>query len=308
MTSLLSRKEIAVLPRRGFGRKLGNVRTFSVLGLPAVVFYFFAVVIPLILAIRYSLLDFNLLTSDGPFVGLQNYIDVLTDPEFWRAFGFTAVLTVWLLIAANVGGVALALLVNRRRKVFNALRTIAFVPSILSGVVLAYIWSTILTDKGVLNRMLEIVGLGQLQTSYLGTPLAAQISVIAISAWPSIGFATVIYLAGLQSIPSELLEAAAVDGAGPGKTFRAITWPLLQPSFFVVCTMMVIGGVKSYDISAVLTGGGPAGATDTPALQILRHGFVENRAGYADAQAIILLLAIVIISVASFAITNRRGK
>ena len=278
------------------------------LGLPAVVFYFFAVVIPLVLAIRYSLLDFNLLTSEGPFVGLDNYIEVLTDPEFWSAFGFTSVLTIYLLLAANVGGVSLALLLNRRRRVFNGLRTVAFVPSILSGVVLAYIWATILTDKGVLNNILGIVGLASLQTSWIGTPLAAQISVIFVSAWPAVGFATVVYLAGLQSIPAELLEAAAVDGAGPIRTFRAITWPLLQPSLFVTSTMMIIGGVKSYDVSAILTGGGPAGSTDTPALQILRHGFVENRAGYANAQAIILLLIIVLISVAGYLISSRREK
>ena len=287
----------------------GNgLRTFGVLGLPAVVFYFFAVVIPLVLAIRYSLLDFNLLTSEGPFVGLDNYIEVLTDPEFWSAFGFTSVLTIYLLLAANVGGVSLALLLNRRRRVFNGLRTVAFVPSILSGVVLAYIWATILTDKGVLNNILGIVGLASLQTSWIGTPLAAQISVIFVSAWPAVGFATVVYLAGLQSIPAELLEAAAVDGAGPIRTFRAITWPLLQPSLFVTSTMMIIGGVKSYDVSAILTGGGPAGSTDTPALQILRHGFVENRAGYANAQAIILLLIVVLISVAGYLISSRREK
>lgn len=311
MTTVLNRSHTAVelrSRRSGARKRTDKIRAFTVLGLPAVVLYFFAVIIPLILAFRYSLLDFNLLTSDGPFVGLQNYQDVLTDPEFWRAFAFTSVLTVWLLVSANAGGVCLALLLNKRRRVFNALRTVAFIPSILSGVVLAYIWSTILTDDGVLNRMFEIVGLGQFATSWLGTPLAAQISVIFVSSWPSVGFATVVYLAGLQSIPIELLEAAAVDGAGPLQIFRAITWPLLRPSLIVISTMMVIGGVKSYDVSAVLTGGGPAGATDTPALQILRHGFVENRAGYANAQAIILLAIIVIMSVASYAISNREGK
>ena len=289
-------------------RRLNGARTFAVLGLPGVALYAVAVIIPLTLAIRYSLLDFNLLTSKGPFVGLDNYRDVLSDPDFWSAFGFTSVLTVYLLLAANIGGVLLALLLNRRRRVFNGLRTIAFLPSILSGVVLAYIWSTILTDRGVLNNTLELLGLTGLQTSWLGTPLAAQASVIFVSGWPSIGFATVVYLAGLQSIPSELLEAAAVDGAGPVRTFRAITWPLLQPSLFVVSTMMIIGGVKSYDVSAVLTGGGPAGATDTPALQILRHGFEENRAGFANAQAIILLSIIVLISVVGYTISAKREK
>jgi multiple sugar transport system permease protein len=295
------------ISRRKLTHKWNRFRTFVVLGLPATALYSFAVVIPLVLAIRYSLLDFNLLTSEGPFVGMKNYFDVLTDPSFWRALGFTGLITIWLLIAANAGGVGLALLLNRRRKLFNGLRTLAFVPSILSGVVLAYIWATILTDKGVLNRILSMAGLGALQTSWLGSPFAAQASVIFVSAWPSIGFATVVYLAGLQSIPTELIEAAAVDGAGPIRTFRAITWPLLQPSLFVTSTMMVIGGVKSYDISVILTGGGPAAATETPALQILRHGFAENRAGYANSEAMLLLLLIVLISIAGYAISRRRG-
>ncbi|MXS75317.1 hypothetical protein CSIV_01580 [Microbacterium sp. CSI-V] len=283
-----------------------HARIFGVLGLPALALYLFAVLIPLFLAIRYSLLDFNLLTSKGPFVGLENYVTILTDGEFWRALSFTLVLTAVSLVVANAAGVALAVVLNRPRRFFNILRAIAFVPAILSGVVLAYIWSTILTDRGVLNSVLGQLGLSALQTSFLGTQTAAQISVIAVSIWPTIGFTTVIYLAGLQGIPTELNEAASIDGAGPSRTFWSVTWPLLRPSLFIVSTMIVIGGVKSYDISVILTGGGPVGATETPAMQILRQGLTENNPGPANAEAIILLIIIVVISLAGFAL-NRKG-
>jgi multiple sugar transport system permease protein len=294
--------------RRRLRARIYGARLFLLLALPGVLVYALGILAPLLLAGRYSVSDINLLNGVGDFVGIQNYVDVLSDPEFWSAFAFTMILTLGCVVIANGAGVTLALILNRNRRSFHVLRSVAFIPSVLAGVVIAYIWSTILTDNGTLNVILGNLGLSALQTSWLGSQLGAQVSVIFVTVWPSIGFGTIIYLAGLQSVPQELLEAASVDGSGPARTFRSITWPLLRPALFVTTTMMVIGGFKAYDISVVLTGGGPAGATDTPAFQILRHGFNENRAGYANAQAIILLLALVIVSVVGVALNNRGEK
>lgn len=294
--------------RRSLRSRLHPVRVFAVLALPAVLLYALGILTPLVLAARYSLSDINLLNGVGDFVGLANYVSVLTNPEFWSAFVFVIFITLGAVVIANAAGVTLALILNRSRRSFHVLRSITFIPSVLAGVVVAYIWSTILTDRGVLNVILGNLGLNALQISWLGSPLGAQISVIFVTVWPSIGFGTIIYLAGLQSIPHELLEAAAVDGSGRWRTFWAITWPLLRPALFVTTTMMVIGGFKAYDISVVLTGGGPAGATDTPAFQILRKGFIENNSGYANALAIILLLTLVIISIVGIAVNNRGDK
>lgn len=260
------------------------------------------------MALNFSFTDINLLSGVGNYIGFQNYVDVLTDPEFWSAFGFVVILTFFCVLIANSAGLALAVILNKNVKLFHFLRSLTFIPSVLAGVVVAFIWSHILTDNGVLNGLLESVGLASFQSSWLGSPLGAQASVIFVTVWPSIGFGTIIYLAGLQSIPKELLEAAEVDGSGPFRTFWSITWPLLSPSFFVTSTMMVIGGFKAFDISMVLTGGGPSRATDTPALQILRHGFIENRAGYANAEAIILLIVLVLISVVGTGIASRGEK
>jgi multiple sugar transport system permease protein len=294
--------------RRPLRSRIRGARLFLLLALPGVLMYGLGVLAPLVLAGRYSVSDINLLNGVGGFVGLQNFADVLADPEFWSAFGFTMILTVGMIVLANAGGVSLALILNRNRRSFHVLRSITFIPSVIAGVVVAYIWSTILTDNGTLNVLLSSVGLDSLRQSWLGSQLGAQVSVIVVTVWPSIGFGTIIYLAGLQGVPQELLEAASVDGASPARTFRAITWPLLRPSLFVTTTMMLINGFKAYDISVVLTGGGPAGATDTPAFQILRHGFNENRAGYANAEAIILLLVLVIVSVVGVALNNRGDK
>ncbi len=270
--------------------------------------YVLGVLAPLGLAVKFSFSDINLLSGLGDFVGLQNYKDVLSDAEFWNAFGFTVAITFFCVLIANLGGLSLALILNKHLRYFHVLRSLTFIPSILAGVVIGYIWSNILTDKGVLNSLLSTFGLSSLQTSWLGSPLGAQASVIFVTVWPSIGFGAIIYLAGLQSVPKELLEAAAVDGSGPIRTFMTITWPLLAPSLFVTSTMMIIGGFKAFDISMVLTGGGPSRATDTPALQILRHGFVENRAGYANAEAVILLLALVLVSIIGTSISSRGDK
>jgi multiple sugar transport system permease protein len=270
--------------------------------------YLLGVLSPLGLALNFSLTDINLLSGIGNFVGFQNYMDVLSDPEFWSAMTFVSILTLFCVIIANSAGLALAVILNKNYKFFHFLRSVTFIPSVLAGVVVAFIWSHILTDSGILNNILGAVGLANLQTSWLGSPLGAQISVIFVTVWPSIGFGAIIYLAGLQSVPKELLEAAAVDGSSPFRTFWSITWPLLAPAFFVTSTMMIIGGFKAFDVSMILTGGGPSRATDTPALQILRHGFIENRAGYANAEAIILLVVLVLISVLGTVISSRGDK
>lgn len=285
-----------------------GVKLFLVLALPGVLIYVLGILTPLVLAGRYSLSDINLLNGKGDFVGFKNYVDVFTDPEFWSAFWFVMILTAGCVVVANAAGVSLALILNKNFPFFHVLRSVSFIPSVLAGVVVAYIWSTILTDNGTLNIILDNIGLSSLKASWLGSPIGAQFSVIFVTVWPSIGFGTIIYLAGLQSVPKELLEAAAVDGSSPFRTFWSITWPMLRPALFVTTTMMVIGGFKAFDISVVLTGGGPSGATDTPAFQILRHGLVENRTGYANAQALILLFTLVIISVISVALNNRGDK
>jgi multiple sugar transport system permease protein len=265
---------------------------FLFLAAPGVAFYTLAVLIPLGLAVSYSLRDYNILTGSGDWVGLDNYVELLDDGGFWGPFIYTLALTVFVAVVANAFGVALASVLNRPQRVFHWLRTITFVPVILAGVVIAYLWSTILTDEGILNTTLASLGLDGLQHSWLGSTRGAQLSVMVVSVWPAIGFCTVVYLAGFQAIPQELIEAAQIDGASPPQVFWRISWPLLQPALLVNTPVMMINGFKAYDISLVLTGGGPVGATETAALRILRVGVEQNRAGYASALAVVLLLAV----------------
>lgn len=283
-----------------------SVGSFVLLGSPAFLLYGLAVLAPLGLCIVYSLENYNLLTSSGHYVGLANYRALFDDPDFWGAYLFTGTITLCLVLISNALGVALAVTLNRPNRTFHVLRTVVFIPVILSGVVVAFLWSTILTDAGILNSLLHSLHLTSLQQSWLGTRRGAQLSVIIVSVWPAIGFSTTIYLAALQGIPHELLEAADVDGAGSVRRFRSIVWPLLTPALIVNTTIMLINGAKSYETSLILTGGGPAGATETGALQVLRVGFNENRAGYASAIAVVILATVALVSLAGFALGSGR--
>jgi len=273
-------------------RRVRHRTGFAALGAPGIAFYLIAVLVPLALAVSYSFRDYNILTASGDWIGLDNYKELLHDGGFWVPFIFTLVLTLAVTVVANALGVALAAVLNRPQRVFHWLRTITFIPVILSGVVIAFLWSTILTDTGLLNTMLGSLGLDALQRSWLGTSLGAQVSVIVVSIWPAIGFCTVVYLAGFQAIPVELIEAAQIDGANGRQIFWKISWPLLQPALFVNVAVMMINGFKAFDTSLVLTGGGPAGATETAAMRILQVGITQNRAGYASALAVALLVAV----------------
>ncbi|MET8943151.1 sugar ABC transporter permease [Streptomyces sp. NPDC004542] len=296
-------------PRRWWNQRTATAAgTFAVLGAPSFLLYAFAVLTPLGLCVVYSLEDYNLLSSSGRFIGLDNYRDLFSDPGFWGAYGFTLTITAFLIVVSNAGGVALAVVLNRPSRPFHVLRTVTFVPVILSGVVVAFLWSSILTDTGILNSLLHSLHLTSLQHSWLGTARGAQLSVMIVSVWPMIGFATTVYLAALQGVPAELLEAAEIDGAGPVRRFRHVVWPLLRPALAVNSTIMLINGAKSYETSLILTGGGPNGATDTGALQVLRVGFTENRAGYAAAVSMVILATIALLSMAGAALARKADR
>ncbi|MFE7845290.1 carbohydrate ABC transporter permease [Microbacterium sp. NPDC057407] len=292
---------------RGFGpsRRKPLTRSTAAFLVPGGAMYLVFVLVPLVLSFYYSFTNRNLLYPGEQFVGAENYVRLLTNPTFLGSFAFTATLTIVTVIVVNAAGLGIALLLNRTALLFRALRIAFFVPVALSGVVVAFIWSTILTDQGLLNASLDNLGLGFLAQSWLGNPVTAQGSVIAVTSWQAIGLCTVIYLAGLQTIPSELRDAAKIDGAGAWSEFRHVTWPLLAPSLTINTTLLLINGFKTYDIPVVLTGTGPGGATSTVATEVIRVGFNLNRVGSASAMAVVML---VVTAVATFIVVGYLRK
>jgi multiple sugar transport system permease protein len=230
------------------------------------------------------------------WVGLDNYGRLLSDPQTGKVFLHTLLYVAGYLPLVYVGGLALALALNRRLTGRAFLRATYFLPVVTSWVVVALVWKWLLNPaNGLVNQVLGAVGLGQ--PGWWTDPDWALASVILASAWKDLGFVMVILLAGLQAIPRDLYEAAIVDGAGGWQRFWRITLPLLTPATFFVVVISLINGFQVFDQVYVMTGGGPGGASQVVVGQIYDLTFRYGRAGEASALSWLLFAVILVITV-----------
>jgi multiple sugar transport system permease protein len=277
------------VPRRRRRPVLPRVWHFATFGAPGVLVYVCFVLAPIAISFGYSLTNYNPFNPPIRYAGFRNYRVLFTDPEFHTALKVTTIITLIVVIVPNVLGLAIALLLDRRGWLYNALRSVFFTPMILSSVVVSVIWTRLLDTDGPVNKALSGLGVAH-PPGWLSDPRYAVYSLATILAWQLLGFAVVVYLAGLQGVPTELLEAAAIDGAGPVRRFRTVTWPLLAPSLTINTVVLLISAFKVYDYVKVITNGGPgAGTTATIAFNVLQTGFDANHIGYASAMAIVML-------------------
>jgi multiple sugar transport system permease protein len=252
--------------------------------------------LPIVVAAGVSLTDLDIGGLGNPetisFIGLDNYERLFGDPEFWAALrttGFFVVVGVPVIIAVSLG-VAVALNTSQSR-FFRALRAFYFLPAITAIVAIALIWGYLYNSQfGLLNHLLDQVGLGPV--GWLSDPTSARLSVAFVAVWRATGLNIIIFLAALQSVPKEYLEAAALDGAGRWTTFWRVTFPLLRFALFFVTVTTLIGWLQFFDEPYVLTKGGPVGATTSVSLFIFQNGFSLNQFGYASAGSIVLLVII----------------
>jgi raffinose/stachyose/melibiose transport system permease protein len=191
------------------------------------------------------------------------------------------------VLAVNAFGLLLALGLNRAVKSRHFLRVLFFAPVALSPIAVSYIWHWVFDTSGGLNEVLGDVGLASLQRAWLGDPSTALWTILVVLLWQFSGFAMVLYLAGLQSIPDDLYEATIVDGASAWFRLRKVVLPLLAPAITVSATMTLIIGLRVFDQVYALTDGGPAGASETIALQVYKQTFTAGRYGYGAALALI---------------------
>jgi multiple sugar transport system permease protein len=266
--------------------------------IPLVVF----TLVPMVSSIRISLLSWNLI-SDPTFVGFANYAKLLTAPTTVTAFGNTLGYVLGYLPLVYVGGLLLALALNAQIPARGFFRAIYFLPVITSWVVVALVWKWLLNPaNGLINTVLGAVGLPQ--PGWWTDPQWALASVILASAWKDLGFVMVILLAGLQVIPTDLYEAARIDGASGWRSFWNITLPLLSPSTFFVVVISLINGFQVFDQVYVMTGGGPEGASQVVVGQIYDLTFRYGRAG--EAAALSWLLFAVILGVTIIQLLGQR--
>lgn len=250
-----------------------------------------------------SLHDWNLLTPMR-WVGLGNYTDLLTDPQTGRAFANTLLYIAGYLPLVYVGGLLLALALNSRLPARTMFRAVYFLPVVTSWVVVSLVWKWLLSPSGgLVNTILGAVGLPE--PGWWTDPTWALPSVILASAWKDLGFVTVILLAGLQAIPQEYLEAASVDGANAWRRFLHITLPLLSPTTFFVVVISLINGFQVFDQVYVMTGGGPAGASEVVVLQIFDLTFRYGRAGDAAALSWLLFALVLVVTALQLQLQKR---
>jgi ABC-type sugar transport system permease subunit len=266
----------------------------------AIALYVAFLLYPILQSVLSSLTDRNPLKSTSTFVGLDNYIELFSDARLMDSLRFTAIVVVAVTVISNVFGLLFAMLLNRSTTNYRVMRTLVFIPQVLSGVIVAFIWRSILTQNGLLNSVLQNLGLVDAPVSWLGTPELATISIIVVVSWMTIAFSTVVYTASLQSVPPELYEAARMDGASALGRFRNVTFPMIAPGMTISVVLCLITTFKLYDIIAVLTGGGPANSTKSTAFYLITVAFTNNRFGYASAIAIFLL---VVTAVTAYGVT-----
>jgi ABC-type sugar transport system permease subunit len=264
-----------------------------------ILLYLAVLVFPLLLSFFYSFTNFNLLNATNSFIGVKNYVSMLNDDTFLSTLRFTIGTTVIVTLLTNIFGLVIALALNQTGSFYSVLRTVFFIPQVLSSVVIGFIWSGMLnSERGLVNTLLRQVGLigtdGNI--SWLGTPNLATLSVIVVCIWQMVGFCTVVYLAALQGVPQDLKDAANVDGANPWQTFYNVTLPLLAPGVTVNVVIILIMMFKLYDIIQVMTATGPAGSTESLAYYVTRMAFTVNKVGYASAMAVVLFIIIAMIS------------
>lgn len=274
---------------------------------PATLLFAVVVVIPFLISIYYSMTDWNGISQSMNFVGLQNYIDIFSkDSRFLQAFGFTISISAVIVVFTNILGIGLAALLIKRFRGSNLFRSVFFLPNTMGGVVMGYIWRFIF--------ILAIQFLGTkiswavFQLPWLGTEETAFAALVIVSVWQGVGYVMVIMIAALSGVPSDLSEAARIDGASGWKTFWKIKIPYCMPYITVCLFWTIASAFKMFDVNVALTKGGPYGSTTPMALQIYYDAFSANRYGFANAESIIFFLIIFAVTSVQMVLSRRKER
>lgn len=279
----------APTPRRprttGFARKWLEIGLFAG---PALIVFLMFVIVPVALAAVYSLYNWNALGPLERFIGIDNYVRALSDPLFLRAIGNNFTILIASILIQGPLAISIALLLNRKLPGRAVIRALIFVPYVLAEVIAGLSWKLLLSPRGGVNALLEAMGLGDFTQPWLANPDIALWVMFSILTWKYLGFAILLMLAGLQGVPEELHEAAAIDGANWWQIQTRITLPLLGPTIRIWIFLSMIGSLQLFDMVWVTTKGGPVGATNTMAVYMIQYG--QGQYGYGSAIAVILFV------------------
>jgi len=265
---------------------------------PALVLYVVFVLAPIGQAGFYSLFDWNGLEPLTDFIGFDNYARALGDPVFRNAVLHNGLLVALSLALQLPFALGMALLLMQPMRGRTIVRLVFFAPYVLAEVVTAVVFLLILRPHALVDQSLEGMGLGFIVQLWLADPDIVLLTVFVVVTWKYFGFHMILYLAGLQGIPRELTEAAAIDGANRFQAFRHVTLPLLGPTIRISVFLSIIGSLQLFDMVWVLTGGGPVNASNTMATYMYQYGFERFQLGYGSAVAVVLFLLSLMVALA----------
>ena len=288
------------------GRRLSSKsKTYLGMLIPVVILFFAFNTLPLIIGAFYSFTNYRGYGS-WDFVGLRNYFDLFTDSRVWNSYLFTFKYAIVGTILVNVISLLMGLALNSKIRFKSALRGIYFVPNILGGLIVGYIFSFIFTY--IIPAVGETFNIEWIQNSILADERFAWIGVLIVGVWQAVAMNTIIYISGLQTIPEDVYEASRIDGAGKFLTFRKITLPLLMPFISINLVLSTKNMLMVFDQIMSLTKGGPAQSTESISYLIYRNGMDGGQFGFQSANAVIFFILIVTISVIQMRMTGKKEE
>ena len=270
-------------------------RYFPIFVLPTLIAFSFAFIIPFVMGVYLSFCKFKTITN-AQFVGLGNYIKIFADKDFVNAFGFTLKFSVVSIVTINVFAFILALALTRKIKGTNLVRTVFFMPNLIGGIILGYIW----------QQMINAVLL-KYETTLVANPTYGFWGLIILMNWQMIGYMMIIYVAGLQNVPTDLIEAAEIDGATSLQTLFKVKIPMVMPSITICLFLTVSNSFKLFDQNLALTAGAPSKKTAMLALDIYNTFYGRNGfEGVGQAKAVLFFIVVAVIALGQLVLTRRK--
>ncbi|MBG9981140.1 sugar ABC transporter permease [Facklamia sp. DSM 111018] len=272
---------------------------------PSIIIFLLFFIYPILYMLNLSFHDWNFISPDMKFVGLDNFSKLFADRTFKKVVQNTLVYTIGQVGITAILALVIAVVLNHNTRIHKFVQSAIFSPHIISLVSVAMLWNWLLDpDYGFINYMLSWFNIDPI--NWLGDQKTALFSLIMVQVWKSLGYNVIIYLSGLQAIPKEIYEAAELDRGSQWSIFTKITLPMLSPTIFFVIIMNIMSSFKVFETVQIMTAGGPVNATNTLVYYLYEQGFVHFNMGYASAAGVILFLILAIVTIFYFRLLNKR--
>lgn len=275
--------------------------------IPALAFFLIFWIYPVLQLFYYSVTDFNGINYNFNFVGLKNYIRVLSNGTLTNSMKNTLIYAVTTVVISNILGLAIAMILNTKIKLKGLFRTCAYFPALFSAIVVGFIWSYVyMPEAGMIANLISMFGGDGAAFNPLGNYKTALFAIAFVEIWKGFGTTMIIYLAGLQTVDESLLEAASIDGCNEWQTIRWVKLPLISSTITINVILSVISGLKAFDYSFIMTNGGPGKSTKTLMFQVYETAFTDQKMGRASAFSVLAFAFIIIVTILMLIYMNKK--